>query len=117
MEKRKYSRTSLISDYNTQFRLGGQSYSNIHVANIGTNGCCLKLPIGTAKILKDKPNLENMILFHGGSRKYAMRGRVAWHEPDQDSKGKYLNAGVEFLETPQECSQEIAEYVKATRRK
>jgi c-di-GMP-binding flagellar brake protein YcgR len=114
MEKRKFARTSIISDYNTQFRLGGQTYSKVQVSNIGTNGCCVQLPIASAQYLKGKPVLENMILFHGDSKKYSLKGRVAWHDDASHGTGKHVTAGVEFLETPTECSREIAEYVAVT---
>ena len=116
MENRKYARTSLISDYNTEFKLGGQSYANVHVSNIGTRGCCVQMPVGSAKYLKDRPLLENMILLHADAKKYSLRGRVAWFDDGRQSKGDWIAAGVEFLDTPEECSKEIADYLKATSR-
>lgn len=117
MEKRKSSRTSLISDYNTEFHLGGQTYTNVQVSNIGTHGCCVQMPVGSAKYLKNKPLLDNMILFHSDAKKYSLKGRVAWHDDGQNPKGQWITAGVEFLETPEECTQEINEYVMATAKK
>ncbi|BDU73028.1 PilZ domain-containing protein [Mesoterricola silvestris] len=114
MEKRKHSRTALISDYTTQFHLGGKDFNKIQVANIGTHGCCVKLPIGSAQYLKGKPVLENMILLHADSKKYSLKGKVAWHEEPRGQKDAWITAGVEFLETPAECVREISEYVIAT---
>jgi len=114
MEKRKTSRTSLISDYNAEFKLGDQAFSRIQVSNIGTSGCCVQLPVASAKYLKNKPLLDNMILFHADAKHYSLKGRVAWHDGGQNPKGQWITAGVEFLETPQECAQEIKEYVMAS---
>lgn len=116
MEKRRYSRTSLINDYNTQFRLAGQAFSNIKISNIGTHGCCLQLPVGAAKYLRDKPVLDNMILFHADQRKYSLRGRVAWYDAGAANlrKDAWIQAGVEFLDTPEECTQELTAAVEAT---
>ena len=116
MEKRRTSRTSLITDYNTQFKLGGQSFSNIQVANIGTTGCCLQMPVASAKYLKNRPVLENMILLHADARKYSLKGRVAWHDDGKGTQGQWITAGVEFLDTPEECTQELSEYVVANRK-
>ena len=117
MEKRRTSRTSLITDYNAEFLLGGQAFSKIQVSNIGTNGCCVQLPVGSAKYLKDKPVLDNMILFHADHKRYSLKGRVAWHDDGKNVQGQWITAGVEFLETPEECAQEIKEYVKVGMRK
>jgi hypothetical protein len=113
MEKRKSARTSLISDYHTQFLLGGQAFTNIKVSNIGTQGCCLQMPVASARFLKDKPVLDNLILLHANAKKYSLKGRVAWHEPALDSQEPWLTAGVEFLETPVECKEEIVARLKA----
>lgn len=117
MEKRKFSRTSLLSDCSSQFKLGGQSYTGIQVSNLGVRGCCLQMPASTARQLKNQPLLENMILLHGGIRNYAIKGRVAWHDAHADAKATFIKAGVEFLDTPEECTREISEYVMATTRK
>ncbi|GEM_PF-2709805 len=114
MEKRKHSRTSLVTDYTTQFNLGGKDFRKVQVANIGTHGCCLKLPIGSAPYLKGKPVLENMILFHSDAKKYSLKGKVAWHEDAAGPKSQWITAGVEFLDTPADCEREISEYVIAT---
>jgi hypothetical protein len=117
MEKRKFSRTALVTDYNAQFHIAGQPFSNIQVSNIGTHGCCVQLPVGSAKYLKNKPVLDNMILFHSDAKKYSLKGKVAWHDDGKNLKGQWITAGVEFLETPDECAQEISEYVLATVKK
>ena len=117
MEKRKHTRTTKVTDFNTQFRLGGQSFTNINVSNIGVHGCCLQLPVASAKYLKDKPMLDNMILFHSDAKKYSLKGRVAWHDDGKNAQGKWITAGVEFLETPDDCTREIAEYVAVTAKK
>jgi hypothetical protein len=114
MDKRNFPRTSMVSDYSTQFHLGGQTYSKIQVANIGTHGCCLQMPIGSAKYLKDKPVLDNMILFHSDTKKYSLRGKVAWCDETPANKGSWITAGIEFLDTPEDCTREISEYVIAT---
>lgn len=114
MEKRKYSRTSLVSDYTTQFNLGGKDFNRIQVSNIGTHGCCVRLPIGSAQYLKGKPLLENMILFHSDAKKYSLKGKVAWHEESSGAKDQWITAGVEFVDTPVDCEREISEYVIAT---
>ncbi len=113
MEKRNTARTALISDYNTEFRLGGQTYSNIQVSNIGPQGCCLRMPLASAKYLKSKPMLDNMILFHSGTKKYSLKGRVAWNEGEKETHDAWISAGVEFMDTPEECTREISEYVMA----
>jgi len=114
MEKRKCSRTSHINDYLTEFQVGGKAFSRIQVSNIGTHGCCVQLPVGSAQYLKGKPVLDNMILFHSNAKKYSLKGKVAWHDEGRDPKAQWITAGVEFLETPEDCSQEISEYVAAT---
>jgi hypothetical protein len=113
MEKRKSARTSLISDYHTQFLLGGQAFTNIKVSNIGTSGCCLQMPVASARFLKDKPVLDNLILFHANAKKYSLKGKVAWSEAGVDAQDAYVTAGVEFLETPVECKDEIVACLKA----
>lgn len=119
MEKRRYSRTSLINDYNTQFRLAGQAFSNIKVANIGAHGCCLQMPVGAAPYLRDKPVLDNMILFHADQKKYSLRGRVAWYDDGSSGgagarKDACLYAGIEFLDTPEECTQDLTASIEST---
>ena len=117
MEKRKYSRTSLITNFNTQFRLGGQDYTRIQVSNIGAHGCCVRLPVASAAYLKGRPVLENMILMHSDAKKYSLKGRVAWFDDGMKSNGKWIETGVEFLETPRDCAQEISDYVATAERK
>jgi hypothetical protein len=116
MEKRKTARTSLLTDCHSQFRLEGQTYTGIRVANLGARGCCLHLPPSTARHLKDRPFLENLELFQGGSRKPTLRGRIAWFDERPAQKGAYIQAGVEFLEAPEECTREISAYVMGLQR-
>jgi hypothetical protein len=116
MEKRTSSRTSLLSECRSQFRMGGQSYNGIQVANLGPRGCCLQMPASTARQLKDKPFLENLILLQGGIRNFAIRGRVAWCEDHAPAKASFVKAGVEFLDAPEACTREISAYVMATTR-
>ena len=116
MEKRKHSRSSLITDFKTQFRLGGQEYTRIQVSNIGAHGCCVRLPVASAAYLKGRPVLENMILMHTDAKKYSLKGRVAWFDDGMNSNGQWIDTGVEFLETPKDCAQEISEYVAVTRK-
>lgn len=115
MEKRRYPRTSLISDYSSSFTLCGQTYANIQVANIGTRGCCLRLPAATAPYLRSRPALDNLVLLQAGNRRYSMKGKVAWYEEPPPREGPYLRAGVEFTEDPEACEPEVTAYLDANR--
>lgn len=117
MEKRKSSRTPMLSDCRSQFHLGGQSFQGIQVANLGPKGCCLWMPASTARQLKDKPFLENLILLQRGIRNFAIRGRVAWCEDHASAQASFVQAGVEFLDIPEACTREISAYVMATTRR
>ncbi|BDU77017.1 hypothetical protein [Mesoterricola sediminis] len=115
MEKRRYPRTSLISDTSSSFSLGGQTYANVHVTNIGTRGCCLRLPASTAPSLRSRPNLDNLVILQAGSRRYAMKGRIAWVAEPRAPADAFLQAGVEFTEDPEDCAPEVTEYLDANR--
>ena len=44
MDKRLHSRISVESQCKARFQLGGHSYNNITVSNLGSDGCCVQIP-------------------------------------------------------------------------
>ncbi len=111
MEKRDFYRASLKRDYSAQFQLGGQTYAEVQISNIGARGCCVRLPAASAQHLEGKPVLDNLLLFRPGAQPYALKGRIAWHDDLRSAKGDWITAGVEFMESPAACIREIRESV------
>lgn len=111
MEKRQSDRTSLSLDFSTQMVLEGETYTGVPVTNLGVNGCCVKLPAGSAAHLKSHALVGRMLLAWPESGPYAVKARIAWHDAPRFGGARWVNAGVEFLETPAECVQVLRERV------
>lgn len=109
MEKRHSHRTSLTLDYSSLLLLEGQTYAGAPVTNISQDGCCLRLPAASAEHLKDHELVDALLLSRLTSRPYGLKARVAWHT--EPGTGKWVRAGIEFLETPKGCSEEIQDRV------
>ena len=109
MEKRSSHRTSLTLDFTSQLLLEGRTYAGAPVANISQSGCCIRLPAASAEHLKDHSEVDGLLLSRLTSGPYALKARIAWHS--KPGPGKWVKAGMEFLETPKACAAEISDRV------
>ena len=66
MDLRKHTRITAEPRCTASFKLGGQSYNNIAVANLGADGCCFEIPSQAATAFKKLAMLEGMELRHPG---------------------------------------------------
>jgi hypothetical protein len=111
MEKRQSDRTSLSLDFSTRMVLEGETYTGVPVTNLGLNGCCVRLPASSSAHLKNHALVGSMLLSRSDSETFAVKARIAWHDAPRFGGGKWVNAGVEFLELPGDCVRELRERV------
>jgi hypothetical protein len=111
MEKRHSDRTTLSQDFCGQVFLGGRTYANVAVTDLGLNGCGLRLPAAAAEHLRKQSLLEDLQLSRPHSGPYFLKARVAWHARSWIGGGRWVRAGVQFLETPEACAREFRERV------
>jgi hypothetical protein len=109
MDKRSSHRTSLTLDYSSQLLQEGQTYAGAQVTNISPDGCCIRLPAASAQHLKDDELVDGLLLSRLTSGPFGVKARIAWHSEPEG--GKWVKAGMEFLETPKDCAEEIRDRV------
>ena len=116
MDLRKHSRIAVETDCKAQFHLEGQSYSNIAVANLGAEGCCIRVPASAASTFKNRMLLEGMELIHPDLPKEAIKGRVVWLRTEKgagkDSKD-FVETGIQFTGASKNYGAQVDRYVTA----
>lgn len=111
MDHRTSERTILSQDYRGQLFLGGRTYADLALTDVGLRGCCLRLPVSAAEHLRDHATLDDLQLSRPHSGPYFVKARVAWHGRPRFGGGGWIRAGVQFLETPAACDRELRERV------
>jgi hypothetical protein len=111
MDDRHHPRVSVESQCKARFRLGGLSYSDITVANLSQDGCCIRVP-GTANAaLGVKPLLEGLELVHPALPRGPVKGRVVWTRPHPRDRAGAIESGVTFLDPPAGDVAALGKYV------
>jgi hypothetical protein len=111
MDKRNSERTALSQDFLGQVYLDGRTYSDLAVTDVGVHGCCLRMPASAAEHVRDQTVIEDLQLSRPHSGPYFLKARIAWHGRPRFGGGKWLRAGLQFLETPVACDRELRERV------
>jgi hypothetical protein len=110
MEKRQSLRVSVEPQCRARFQLGGQSYS-IPVANLGTEGCGLRVPARAAGALRKRTQLEGWEFIHPGLPKGAVKAEVVWLQDPDRADGGFVASGVRFVDAPLDFSRKLYSYV------
>lgn len=116
MEKRLHSRVSVESQCKARFQLGNNSYENITVSNMGSDGCCLQIPTQSAGALNEKSTLEGLELIHPGLPKGSVTGKIAWVHGEDKTRPGYLETGVQFMDISSNYTKGLANFVTNVRR-
>ena len=111
MDKRLHSRVSVESQCKARFRLENNSYNNITVSNLGSDGCCMQIPTQSISGLSEQSLLEGLELVHPGLPKGSFRGKVAWVHGEDKTRPGYLETGVQFLDASSEYTKRLANFV------
>ena len=84
MDKRLHSRVAVETQCKARFQLGGQTYNNITVRNLGADGCCIQMPAKYVTGLQERSTLDGWELIHPSLPKGTIKARVVWiHGQDQ----------------------------------
>ena len=111
MDKRMYSRVSVEPQCKARFQLGGQTYNNITVSNLGPNGCCLSGPSQSLSGLTDKATLDQYELIHPALPKGSIHAKVVWlNQRTRDTSGT-ITTGIQFMDAPAKYVKEVGNYV------
>jgi len=111
MEQRLHSRVLANPQIKAQFRLGGQTFSELPLANLGTDGCCLRIPARSIGTLEESTRLEDLELLHEDLPRAAFGARVAWVGRRVDPDGGALETGIQFLEAPVDFTWELVHFI------
>jgi len=113
MENRQATRVSVEPQCKARFQLGGQTYNDITVSNLGQDGCCLSGPTQTLSALSDKATLEDWQLIHPALPKGAIKAKVVWVSRQyQGSEGRIFS-GIQFQDAPAGYAKHVGKYVTA----
>ena len=111
MDKRQHSRISVESQCKARFQLGGQSYNNITVSNLGSDGCCVQVPVQAQAELASKSTLDGWELIHPSLPKEAIKAKVVWSHPEDRAKAGFIETGIQFMEAPAGYTRDLDKYV------
>lgn len=111
MDKRLHSRVAVESQCKARFRLAGQSYNDITVANLGADGCCIQAPFKAAVELSERPTLEGWELIHPALPKGTIKAKVVWSQGRERSRAGYVETGIQFTDVPSGYTRDLDRYV------
>jgi len=110
MDKRLHSCIEVESQCKARFQLGGQSYNNITVRNLGSDGCCIQVPSKSASGFNERSTLDGWELIHPSLPKGSIKARVVWTH-GQAPKAEYIETGVQFMDAPSGYVKDLDKYV------
>lgn len=113
MDKRLHSRVAVASQCKARFQLGGKSFNDITVSNLGADGCCLQIPSQAGAELTNRTNLEGWSLIHPGLPKDSIQAKVVWSHAQDRAKAGYIETGVQFVNAPANYTRDLDKYVTA----
>ena len=111
MEQRSDPRVSIKPPCRARFHVGGRSYSNVQVVNLGSHGCCVLIRNPTVNWFATGPVLESLQLIHPRLPKATIKAKVLWCRSQGRDNPGFMEAGVKFLDLPQTYSQELAQFL------
>lgn len=111
MDKRMHSRIAVESQCKARFQLGGQSYNNITVANLGADGCCIQVPSQSAGALNDRSTLEGWELIHPSLPKGTIKAKVVWCHGQDKPRTEFIETGIQFMDVPSGYTHDLDKYV------
>ena len=117
MENRKDARVSTRSACKARFQLGGESFINVRVVNIGSHGCCFVIPEPAVNRFKAGPVLEEWRLIHPRLPKGTIKAKVIWCRHQGKAAPGILEAGVQFLDVPPTYREKLDQFLTAPLRK
>ncbi len=111
MDKRLHSRINVEDQCKARFQLGGQTYNNIIVRNLGANGCCIEMPAKNVSGLQERSTLDRWELIHPSLPKGTIKARVVWTHGQGQPRTDTIETGVQFLDVPSDYSKDLDRYV------
>jgi len=111
MDKRLHSRIAVENQCKARFQLGGQSYNNITVSNLGSDGCCCQIPAEAVAELSSKSTLDGWELIHPSLPKEAIKAKVVWSHSQDRTKANFIETGVQFMDASASYTRDLDKYV------
>ena len=111
MDKRLHSRVAVESQCKARFRLAGQTYNDITVANLGADGCCIQMPAKSAEGITNRATLDGLELIHPGLPKGTIKAKVVWSQGRDRARADYVETGVQFTEVPTGYTRDLDRYL------
>ena len=113
MDLRKHYRITAEPQCKASFKLGGQTYKDICVSNLGADGCCFEMPSQIANGFKDLALLESVELTHPGLPRQTVKAKVVWIHNKKGADKDCVETGIQFSGAPAAFCQEVDQYVSA----
>ena len=112
MANKLHARVSVKNQCKASFRSGGQAYDNVHLLNLGTDGCRIEVPMSRRARISGDSLLEGWALVHPLLPAAAIEAKVVWAHHDDATRAGFLEAEVQFLDTSAEYRNDLQKYVK-----
>lgn len=112
MASKLHARIAVKNRCKASFRSGGQAYDNVHLLNLGTDGCRIEVPMSQLARISGDSLLEGWALIHPLLPAAAIQAKVVWAHHDDATRAGFLEAEVRFLDTSAEYRNDLQKYVK-----
>jgi hypothetical protein len=111
MAKKLNIRVSVKNRLKASFRTGGQAYDNIHLLNLGVDGCRIEVPMNQLARISGDSVLESWSLIHPLLPAESIQAKVLWSHHDDMTRAGFLEAEVQFLGASVDYQTELKNYV------
>jgi len=112
MDSRHSPRVSVKPQCKARFQLGGQTYDDITVSNLGQDGCCLSGSTQSLSRLRDTDLLEGWQLVHPALPQTQIKAKVVWVGREDQGKESMTVTGIQFQDAPASYLKDVGKYVK-----
>jgi hypothetical protein len=113
MEHRLHPRIPVRPLCQARFSVDSIPNRHIQVSNLGTEGCCIRVPATLAGTFKDNPVLEDWALTCPGLPKAKVRAQAVWCRPTAGDRpvDRPLEVGIKFLAMPEDYATELEDFI------
>jgi hypothetical protein len=94
-------------------RFDEQTFFILPVANLGTEGCCVRVPTQLVPGLREKLPLEGLELVHPSLPHTSVKAKVVWTQGQGDPATGLVPAGVRFTGAPAGFTRDLSAFVQA----
>ena len=108
VDLRRFPRANVIEGFYLQFHAEGRRFFGLPVTTLGGGGCCFRVSVLLAGVLRPEAMLKRVYIEHPGIPQHPQRARISWvQDPPRGHEAPFVLVAIEYLEPDLEFLQAV----------